>query len=671
MAKQAKGSFDQYLLFNPESPWVKPESLPDLSQEQEVAIDTETRDPMLAHDLGPGFFAHERWDPNTGYICGISVAWRDQKIYIPTQHRDFDNFDHELVQRWLKSLAKQSLTRFVFHNFQYDWGWLEAQYGVPPPNLVDDTGAMAAMINENLPSFTLDDLCAWQGLPGKDERLLEEVASLRKIPVKDIKKNLWQFEAKHVGPYAEQDAASTLALAGKLRPLLSAENLDYAYEIERELMPVTLKMKQRGIRIDAEKAERLASNIIRQRDEQLINISSRLGEKVDVKCLRSNRWLRDKFDTLGLKYPKTLPSENFADGQASFEKSFMANHPHWFPQLAFKIKHQTDFAEKFLKTFILKHAYRGRVYPTVNQFRNEEGGTRSHRFSYSDPPLQQMPSRDDELAPLIRSCFIPEDGEVWCSIDWRQQEYRLIVFIAELVRARGAQEAANMYRSDPETDFHDYVAEITRLKRKRAKDVNFATSYGAGVKKFSIMTGMDEEEAKKVMDQYHERLPFVHIASDRYNRFAAQNGYIKMIDGARGHFNLWEPIYRDFAREIEFKKRNPEISTLPCFAEEFARRKEDSKHPWYGERCKRAYTHKSFNRMIQGSAARQMKKAMVDIVKAKYFPVLQLHDELCFSFADPSHAKICARIMEEAVPLITIPMLTDVRVGASWGDLKK
>jgi DNA polymerase I-like protein with 3'-5' exonuclease and polymerase domains len=75
--------------------------------------------------------------------------------------------------------------------------------------------------------------------------------------------------------------------------------------------------------------------------------------------------------------------------------------------------------------------------------------------------------------------------------------------------------------------------------------------------------------------------------------------------------------------------------------------------------------------MIQGSAARQIKKAMVDLWNAGIMPLLQIHDELCFSMSDSTHAKACAEIMEKAIPSITIPMLTDVKIGKSWGDLKK
>jgi DNA polymerase I-like protein with 3'-5' exonuclease and polymerase domains len=361
----------------------------------------------------------------------------------------------------------------------------------------------------------------------------------------------------------------------------------------------------------------------------------------------------------------------------------MATHSHWFPQAVQRIKHQTDLAEKFLRGYICEYVHNGRIHATVNQFRSETGGARSHRFSYADPPLQQMPSRDDEYAPLIRSCFLPEEGDLWCSIDWRQQEYRLIVFVAELLKARGAKAAADMYRNDPTTDFHNYVAQITRLPRRRAKDVNFAKSYGAGVYKFSLMTGLDQIESKTVMDQYDERLPFVKEASDRYSRFAQDFGYIKLIDGARNHFNLWEAAYRDATAEAVYRINHPNsmykgtgnramyATTSPCSREEAEMRTNDSDHPWRRERLKRAFTHKAFNRMIQGSAARQMKKAMVDIARAGYEPLIQLHDELGFSFADERDGVACAKLMEEACPIITIPMLTDTEWGETWGTAKE
>jgi DNA polymerase I-like protein with 3'-5' exonuclease and polymerase domains len=645
--------------------WVPPTSLPDLSLENEIAIDIETKDSLLAQGMGPGFYRYDPTDPNYGYICGISAAWRDQSIYIPIRHKETNCFNFSAVENWLYHLASQDHIRFVFHNFSYDWGWIQKVFDVPPPRLIDDTVAMASMLNENLPSFKLEDLCQWQKLPGKDETLLNQVLG------KAGKSALWELPGSYVGPYAEQDAVATLGLAKTLRPLVTAEELDNAYQVERDLMPITLAMKLRGIRVNGERTNQLVEDISQRVNTELKELSSALGTQVGIEELHRSRWIQAQFDKLGLGYPRTKASETYAQGQASFEKTFMSTHFDPIPRKMQKIKSLHDMAEKFLKTFILSYKHKDRVYPSINQFRNEEGGTRSHRFSYSDPPLQQMPSRDDEYALLIRSCFIPEDGEEWCSIDYRQQEYRLIVYHAELKGKKGAKQAADMYRNNPDTDFHDYVAKITRLPRPRAKDVNFATSYGAGVSKFALMTGMSQEEAKEVMEQYYKELPFVREISNHYRDFANDNGYIVMLDGARNHFNLWEPLFRDWSKETEYKQKNPGLKTVPCFAAEARAHRDNPEHPWYGERFKRSYTHKAFNRIIQGSAARQIKKAMVLIAQAGFQTIIQLHDELDFSLADPKDAKICAEIMEHAIPEITIPMLTDLKLGKSWGDLKK
>ena len=46
---------------------------------------------------------------------------------------------------------------------------------------------------------------------------------------------------------------------------------------------------------------------------------------------------------------------------------------------------------------------------------------------------------------------------------------------------------------------------------------------------------------------------------------------------------------------------------------------------------KRAGTYKALNRLIQGSAADQIKKAMVELHKEGIVPMIQIHDELAIS----------------------------------------
>ena len=105
----------------------------------------------------------------------------------------------------------------------------------------------------------------------------------------------------------------------------------------------------------------------------------------------------------------------------------MHKHPHWLPRMIVAADKYNNAAEKFIKGYIIDYASRGRIHAEIHPHRSDEGGTRTTRFSYSDPPLQQMTSHDPEITPHIRGCFLPEEGEYWCKPDFSQQELRLNV----------------------------------------------------------------------------------------------------------------------------------------------------------------------------------------------------------------------------------------------------
>ena len=187
----------------------------------------------------------------------------------------------------------------------------------------------------------------------------------------------------------------------------------------------------------------------------------------------------------------------------------MGTHPHWLPQGIAKANKYNDAGVKFIEGHILSHLVGGRIHAEINPHRSDDGGARSFRFSYKNPPLQQMPSRDDELAPLIRGAFLPEDGEVWCKPDVSQQEFRLVVHHAFVRNLRGAAAAKERYDTDADTDFHRLAAEITGIPRGDAKAANFAKIYGAGVATFAKTIRKPLGEARKIYDQYDRQLPFV------------------------------------------------------------------------------------------------------------------------------------------------------------------
>ena len=178
--------------------------------------------------------------------------------------------------------------------------------------------------------------------------------------------------------------------------------------------------------------------------------------------INGRKWKAQTFDAHGIKYPRTAKGNpSFAAGKSGW----MAKHEHWLPQLIATASKYDAAGTKFLEGHILNHIVNGRIHAEIHPFRSDDGGTRSSRFSYSNPPLQQMPSRDKELGPLIRSVFLPEEGEIWAKPDVAQQEFRLVVHYAEQHGLRGAQEAADAYRNNPDADFHAMVAEMTGLDR--------------------------------------------------------------------------------------------------------------------------------------------------------------------------------------------------------------
>lgn len=665
----------QMPMFVPESDWRPPAELPDLRSVGIVAIDRETRDDGLAAGRGPG------WAHGAGHVIGCSVAWKGGSFYAPLRHPDSDNFPTEQYARWENDLIRSGV-RIVYHNGPYDIGWGNSDLGidVPSGSQIEDTTAAAVMVDENRTGhrpYSLDNVCRWRGVPGKDRALLREAAEAYGYP--DYMANLHRFPARFVGPYAEADATSTLALYHSLIPEIREQDMEEAYRLEMDLVPMVHAMRKRGIRVSIDRAEQYRDALISKRDQILAELSRQIGGVVEMSHVRSPRWMSAAFHdhAPGIQIPRTKPTTKFAEGQESFAK-WMRGHAHWLPRLCAEAEQLEETASKFLQGFVIDYAHAGRLHANVNQFRGEEGGTRSHRFSYSDPPLQQMPGdKQPAMRDMVRDVFEPEEGEIWCSPDYSQQEMKLIVEFAALLNCERADEAMRRYQEDPTTDFHTMVAELTGLERRHAKDVNFAKAFGAGVKKFAGMTGHDEEDAARIMGQYDREMPFVQQLYEKCQRLANRRGYVRMCDGARAHFDDWEPAWID--REDRDRGWRDGWDMWPCRLEEAKLRQEGAgkhaerptgPHPWAGTRLRRADTRKAMNRLVQGSAARQMKKAMRLVWREGITPLLQMHDELNVSVGAESTGRRVAELMRDAHPF-RLPFSVDVEYGVTWGRARK
>jgi len=158
------------------------------------------------------------------------------------------------------------------------------------------------------------------------------------------------------------------------------------------------------------------------------------------------------------------------------------------------------------------------------------------------------------------------------------------------------------------------------------------------------------EEAKGLIQQYHQQVPFVKELMDSVQRHVGGpmgSGFVRSLLGRKCRFNLWEPNLF-----VSSKALPKEQATIE-----------------YGNNIKRAYTYKSLNRLIQASAADQVKKAMCEIYQTGKVPLIQIHDELAFSVKDLEEAKALQEIMETCVDL-QVPSPTDAALGPNWGNLK-
>ena len=65
----------------------------------------------------------------------------------------------------------------------------------------------------------------------------------------------------------------------------------------------------------------------------------------------------------------------------------------------------------------------GRIHGEINQLRSDQGGTVSGRLSMGNPNSQQIPARNKDFGPKIRSLFIPASRVIsGAAIDYSQQE---------------------------------------------------------------------------------------------------------------------------------------------------------------------------------------------------------------------------------------------------------
>lgn len=648
----------------PETRWRCPHEFPDLSGAKVICFDTEARDPHLL-SKGPGY---QRGDAQ---VVGLSVGVdTGEKWYFPMRHELGGNLDPDTVMRWARSELGRADQPKIGANLLYDIEALGSE-GVDVRGPLIDVQIAEPLLDEHRFAYGLDVLAKEYLGEGKVAEAMYKwcADAYGGKPTRTAQAgNIWRAPVQLVGPYAESDVDLPIRIYRKQYAKLKAQNLLELFELECSLIPMLANMRKRGIRVDVKLAEQLNEWFKKKEIEGEKRIRDIVGYPISVNAPESFVKFLEKE---GLSYPRTNPSKSFPKGQPSITKEWLEACPHPIAGLIGEQRKWEKFRTTFIEGYILNSHINGRVHGQFHQLKNDENGTISGRFSSSNPNLENIPTRDKTtielevngvkkdwlLGELCRMMYLPDEGEDFGSNDYSQIEYRVMTHYG---KGPSAERAQKLYQTDPKTDFHNMVVDMTGLSRSTCKNINFGKSYGFGKEKAAAMLGCSIEQAMFFMDQYDRMMPFIKELNEEAKKTAERDGVIITLLGRRARFNLWE------SKDWDTSRRD---GPMQWFA---------AKERYGERRIRRAQTHKALNALAQGGAADIFKKAMADCQKAGVFapgalgaPLNLVHDECCVSIprtkeGQEAHREM-TRLMESAVKL-KVPLMVGVGVGPTWAE---
>ena len=584
---------------------------PNLDGASLICFDLETYDPLLK-ERGPGVFRRD------GNILGVAIATSDgYSEYYNIAHKGSDQ-NIKFNKQYIKDLLGNGVDK-VAANILYDLDWLENWWNIKVHGKLHDVQVAEPLLDEYAHSYSLDALAVKYLNQHKNEAGLTQFCTdndlklTKSITIKDW---LYMMPYDVVAPYAKTDALLPIKILQQQLKLLEAEDLIGVYELEIGLLPMLLRMRKIGVRVDGTALE---NNI----DE--INNEIKTKEKLLWKLhgpfnYNSSPQVAKIFDILSIPYQRT------AKGNPSITADYLETLDHPIAQQITEVKKAKKIRDTFLLGAFTTYNVNGRIHCQFFPLRTDANGTISGRYSSAKPNLQQIPSRYPLGYRLCRSIFIPEVDHDWAKIDFSQVEYR---FIAHYAVGRGAQDIRNKYNDAPDTDYHEFIMALTGLDRKPAKSLNFGAAYFMGPATCAKQFHWSLEEATELLEVYHREVPFVITTRDKVVQVAKGRGYIKTVLNRR-------------SRVSELMRENGKEYSM-------------------------------FNRLVQGSAADLMKSAMKNSWDAGLYdvlvPHLTVHDELDVSVPRTSTGTEAVQelkhIMETSIK-IKVPIKADLDIGTNW-----
>jgi DNA polymerase-1 len=406
------------------------------------------------------------------------------------------------------------------------------------------------------------------------------------------------------------------------------------YEIDLPLTPVLADMEMTGISLDLPFFQETSKRLEKRMSEIEKQVFESVGKPFN---LNSTQQLSDVlFNRLGLEPPDR--GNKTASGHFSTSAGVLDLLRGKHPVVDLILEHRE--LSKLKSTYVdalqaALNSETGCVHTSYSQI-----GAVTGRLSSSDPNLQNIPIRTEE-GRRLRHGFVASKGNVLLSVDYSQIELRIVAHMAQDEGMLAAFRAGeDIHAATAAAIFGVKPDEVTKQMRRRAKSINFGLIYGMSVFGLTRYTDLTLAEAETFVKAYFQQFPGIKKYLDGIRKLAAQQGYVETLLGRRRYF----PALQSKAN-VQVKNREE---------------------------------REAINAPVQGTAADIIKMAMLNIppalkeagLKAKM--LLQVHDELVFE-CPKNQLKETAHVVQEVMEnayLLSIPLSTEARYGANWGETK-
>jgi len=565
--------------------------------------------------------------PMQAALVGISLAVQEgEGFYIPVGHRSGQQLPLEQVIAALRPFLEDHQKPILGHNLNFD-ALVLMQNGLTPANLAFDTMIAEFLVDPGSHRLGLKDMA--EGYLSAAMTHIEALIGKGKTQI-----NMSEVPIEQAAPYAAADAE----VAFRLRPILAkrmaeANATRVFEEIEMPLVPVLTHMEQAGVALDLPFLQAMSAEL----STRIIEIEKDVMQSVGYPFnLNSTQQLsKVLFETLRLDPPdrgKKTASGHYSTSAEVLEE-LSGQHP--VVELILENRELSKLKSTYTDSLPLEiNPKTGRVHTSYNQT-----GSITGRIASSEPNLQNIPTRT-ELGRKVRQGFVAGPGKVLLSVDYSQIELRIVAHMSEdeamLAAFRAGQD---IHAATAAAILGKKLDEVTRDERRHAKAINFGLIYGMSAFGLTRTTDLTLGEAEQFVKAYFEQFPGVKLYLDGIRKLAACQGYVETLLGRRRYFpNLKNPV------NVAMRNREE---------------------------------REAINAPIQGTAADIMKIAMIRLgpvlVKEKLHAalLLQVHDELVLEVPEDElkqTAKVVKQTMEGAYTL-SIPLLTDAKYGAHWGNL--